>query len=268
MKNQSRGFTLIELLVVIAIIAILAAILFPVFAKAREKARQISCASNLKQLGLGIIQYTQDNDEYYPNGTNGHGRGWAGEISPYIKSNGLYKCPDDATTPSTADLALNPPRATCSYGFNQNLAPGAASAGQVGGMLAAQASPAKTVQLFEVSGNTAQVTVTTDNDSLAGSGDTTDWGWLDNGNGGKYATGKLGNPQWSDTTRLDPANPTGRHTDAANYALADGHAKYLKGVQVSPGVDALTEADAQSARQNNSAAGTANPLFAATFSSK
>ena len=65
-QKLRRGFTLIELLVVIAIIAILAAILFPVFAKAREKARQISCASNLKQLGLGIIQYNQDNDETYP----------------------------------------------------------------------------------------------------------------------------------------------------------------------------------------------------------
>ena len=61
-----RGFTLIELLVVIAIIAILAAILFPVFAKAREKARQSSCLSNLKQLGLGILSYAQDYDERFP----------------------------------------------------------------------------------------------------------------------------------------------------------------------------------------------------------
>src|SRR5437899_3579592 len=66
MKTTKRAFTLIELLVVIAIIAILAAILFPVFAQAREKARQASCISNLKQIGMGIMQYVQDFDETYP----------------------------------------------------------------------------------------------------------------------------------------------------------------------------------------------------------
>ena len=65
---KTKGFTLIELLVVIAIIAILAAILFPVFAKAREKARQISCLSNMKQIGLGFLQYENDNDEGFPIG--------------------------------------------------------------------------------------------------------------------------------------------------------------------------------------------------------
>ena len=69
--KAQRGFTLIELLVVIAIISILAAILFPAFASAREKARQISCVSNLHQLGLAFVQYTQDNDESMPNITDG-----------------------------------------------------------------------------------------------------------------------------------------------------------------------------------------------------
>ncbi len=68
--TRKRGFTLIELLVVIAIIAILAAILFPVFAKAREKARQTSCLSNLRQIGTAILSYAQDNDEQYPFGEN------------------------------------------------------------------------------------------------------------------------------------------------------------------------------------------------------
>ena len=73
-KRSHLGFTLIELLVVIAIIAILAAILFPVFARARENARRASCMSNLKQIGLGLMQYTQDYDEKYPcPGSTGYG---------------------------------------------------------------------------------------------------------------------------------------------------------------------------------------------------
>ncbi|BDI30074.1 hypothetical protein CCAX7_21250 [Capsulimonas corticalis] len=102
MKRTLRGFTLIELLVVIAIIAILAAILFPVFAQAREKARQISCSSNLKQLGLGILQYVQDSDEVFPPAMDdGHQWSdsstahWQQKILPYIKANGVFGCPDD-----------------------------------------------------------------------------------------------------------------------------------------------------------------------------
>src|SRR6202165_3160011 len=110
-RRTSRGdqrrsaFTLIELLVVIAIIAILAAILFPVFAKAREKARQTSCTSNIKQLGLAALQHTPDYDEYYPGGTVGqgnhgsfaYGNGWAGQLYPFVKATGVYVCPDDPT---------------------------------------------------------------------------------------------------------------------------------------------------------------------------
>jgi prepilin-type N-terminal cleavage/methylation domain-containing protein/prepilin-type processing-associated H-X9-DG protein len=100
MKLGSRkAFTLIELLVVIAIIAILAAILFPVFAQAREKARQITCASNMKQLALSVIMYSQDNDESYPYGnacwTAGCEDNWDAVVAPYIKSTGLFACPDD-----------------------------------------------------------------------------------------------------------------------------------------------------------------------------
>ncbi|NUQ00193.1 MAG: DUF1559 domain-containing protein [Armatimonadetes bacterium] len=97
--RRLRAFTLIELLVVIAIIAILAAILFPVFAKAREKARQSSCQSNMKQLGLSIMQYCQDYDERYPSVyDDGHGYPngriiWADKITPYIKNRQVFGCP-------------------------------------------------------------------------------------------------------------------------------------------------------------------------------
>ena len=103
-RQQKRGFTLIELLVVIAIIAILAAILFPVFARARENARRASCQSNLKQIGLGILQYTQDYDEAYPSINRGNstesssvetGAKWMDEIYSYVKSEQIFDCPSD-----------------------------------------------------------------------------------------------------------------------------------------------------------------------------
>jgi len=110
MKNSTRrGFTLIELLVVIAIIAILAAILFPVFQKVRENARRASCQSNLKQIGLAFVQYAQDADEKFPgfgSGDNGD-RGWATSIYPFVKSTGLYKCPDDSIGNSKVSYGMN-----------------------------------------------------------------------------------------------------------------------------------------------------------------
>jgi prepilin-type N-terminal cleavage/methylation domain-containing protein/prepilin-type processing-associated H-X9-DG protein len=96
-KSKRRGFTLIELLVVIAIIAILAAILFPVFAQAREAARKASCISNLKQIGMGVLMYAQDYDEEFPMGTYPGPRNW--EVNPEV-----YSYP---TPPSWADC-LNP----------------------------------------------------------------------------------------------------------------------------------------------------------------
>jgi len=103
-SGRKTGFTLIELLVVIAIIAILAAILFPVFATAREKARQSSCASNLRQLGLGTLQYVQDYDENEPVGYYSSKIYWNILVGPYIAGgaggyqSGIYGCPSTPTS--------------------------------------------------------------------------------------------------------------------------------------------------------------------------
>ncbi|MBW3624400.1 MAG: DUF1559 domain-containing protein [Armatimonadetes bacterium] len=107
-RTARKGFTLIELLVVIAIIAILAAILFPVFAKARERARQTACLNNMKQIGIGTKLYMDDNDDTYPqSGLVGRPTGWVvstanfkidvtkGQIFPHIKSPQAYVCPSD-----------------------------------------------------------------------------------------------------------------------------------------------------------------------------
>ena len=95
-KTHTKSvFTLIELLVVIAIIAILAAILFPVFARARENARRSSCQSNLKQIGLGLLQYTQDYDEKTVKEDYNNNYSWRDAIYPYVKSEQIYMCPSD-----------------------------------------------------------------------------------------------------------------------------------------------------------------------------
>jgi prepilin-type N-terminal cleavage/methylation domain-containing protein/prepilin-type processing-associated H-X9-DG protein len=123
------GFTLIELLVVIAIIAILAAILFPVFARARENARRASCQSNLKQMGLAFIQYTQDYDEKWPaawvnegayqpsyNAVSSVYSTWADRIYPYTKSLQLYQCPSrQFSTQSAMSYSTTP----FAYNYNQ-----------------------------------------------------------------------------------------------------------------------------------------------------
>ncbi|MGO8674058.1 MAG: DUF1559 domain-containing protein [Capsulimonadaceae bacterium] len=217
-----RGFTLIELLVVIAIIAILAAILFPVFAKARERARQIACASNLHQLGLAMMQYTQDFDEHVPSssaaGSLGVGArgGWMymtyfpaddpvagvhpgafdptqGSIYPYVKTPAVYLCPDDRDGLISGD----------SYAYNSCLtSPShqkASSSGYIwpGKKLSQFGYPSSTYILGEEGEPGTQLST---NDALMN---------MDNGTGG-----------------FDARSFTDRHTGGQNLLFLDYHVKW------------------------------------------
>lgn len=269
MQSTHRGFTLIELLVVIAIIAILAAVLFPVFAKAREKARQTGCADNMKQLGLGIMQYVQDNDEYFPSGyvsTSSIGKpaaGWAGSVQPYIKSTGLMKCPDDSTT-ATVGVPI-------SYALNSNLA-GAQSHGSIASLTA----PTSTVLSFEVANDTSDITkidegIGVSNAPCSAVGNGLDLRLYsacrisDQALGiATYATGYLHN--YGGTNSQFPSDK-GRHTDGSNFLLCDGHVKWFRPEKISAG----SAADDPSQIEDNNvsidnAAGTSVSSFAATFS--
>jgi prepilin-type N-terminal cleavage/methylation domain-containing protein/prepilin-type processing-associated H-X9-DG protein len=118
-SRTSRGFTLIELLVVIAIIAILAAILFPVFAQAREQARKVDCASNLRNLNMGMMMYVQDHEEQFPPklaGTNTPVDHWIDMIQPYVKNRKIAKCANYTPAPNR-----NTALAWWGYGININL---------------------------------------------------------------------------------------------------------------------------------------------------
>jgi prepilin-type N-terminal cleavage/methylation domain-containing protein len=160
-SSQKRSaFTLIELLVVIAIIAILAAILFPAFARARENARRASCISNLKQIGLGLQQYTQDYDERILGQNISTGRHFGIILQPYIKSKQVFMCPSaagstyDATGSIPSDnkdhiwtytASANPPieAFSGSYGMNSNIE---------NASLASIQSPSTNVAFFDAAG--------------------------------------------------------------------------------------------------------------------
>jgi prepilin-type N-terminal cleavage/methylation domain-containing protein/prepilin-type processing-associated H-X9-DG protein len=226
MKSNRFGFTLIELLVVIAIIAILAAILFPVFAKVREKARQASCASNEKQLGLSILQYVEDYDESWPNGINpgngsSPGAGWATQVYPYVKSAKVYVCPNDN--------GVEGGTAVDSYALNMNLAGGGSGGGSSTALsLGTMTAPASTLLLVEVSqcDTTTPAPGTVPGEAWTPSlaikniaGSCTNYE-----TGSFYGVGGYGN--------------TPRHTNGANYLLSDGHVKWLQPISISPGVNA------------------------------
>jgi prepilin-type N-terminal cleavage/methylation domain-containing protein len=257
--DTRKGFTLIELLVVIAIIAILAAILFPVFAKVREKARQTSCLSNEKQLGLGFAQYTQDNDETMPYDTSGgyyDEQGWAGQIYPYVKSAGVFVCPDDPNKHTGYN--------EISYGMNGNLMAADPSLiyetqpSKPGSVLSGQLAPASTVLLFETQDeDNVTLTNTVDNGSPTGRGMVDDGNSItqENGNNGQplsgwnlavYATGNIGGYQLTTI----PAGSV--HTNGANYLCADDHAKFELGNNVSGGYPAPKPTIAQTDPSTNS----------------
>jgi len=240
--KKNVGFTLIELLVVIAIISILAAILFPVFAKVREKARATSCTSNMKQLGLAVLQYVQDNDETYPcgqyqgAGAGGNaGEGWAGQLYPYIKAKGVLKCPDDPTVPPAGQIAI-------SYAYNIHLdeASDATGSWYMPGTqtLASVNSPSNVVCLFEVTGSyetgTDGVPTLPDYHSPVGFG----WPGYAPYGADKYATGNMAVPF------ADPSyTATPYHTEGSNWLACDGHVKWLRGAQISNGVNAFNSSE-------------------------
>jgi len=230
MQNRAvkrKGFTLIELLIVIAIISILAAILFPVFARARENARRTSCMSNLKQIGLGVMMYAQDYDEKYPLSTmvndeippseaGGRFRSrnwwfWPQLIYPYIKNQRVFFCP---SSPGSS-AAFNDTQYD-HYATNVLLMRNTPDDAIVS--LASVTSPASKYLIVDsgVWRIEPRRVVTTE----------IGWGYVP-GSGALGATGDYSAPanQPKDWDK-------GRHFDGVSMAFADGHAKWLKSSEV------------------------------------
>ncbi len=217
-----RGFTLIELLVVIAIIAILAAILFPVFAKARENARRTTCLSQMKQIGLGVTQYIQDNDEYFYyqpgdglpvggtlGGTMGApaGQTFTDQLHPYIKSEQVWHCISSASNGNGAPAKI-PNRVTYHMSGLLN-----------GKSLASIQVPALTA-LIRDSGSAKAY----DNCYLRPTPVDYNFG----GNDSSGPTGSGNGYNQANAERTGVFGQAGPHFDGYNVGYVDGHAKALK----------------------------------------
>jgi prepilin-type N-terminal cleavage/methylation domain-containing protein/prepilin-type processing-associated H-X9-DG protein len=223
---KKRGFTLIELLVVIAIIAILAAILFPVFARARENARRASCQSNEKQILIGVMQYTQDYDERYPlTWTDGINITWPIALQPYAKSTQVFVCPSDTNKTAmqwTAPAGAYAGTAQFHTSYIANI--------QMGGWsdttsvaLSSVVSPATTVYLTDGARNNAAATVASDPSGKS---------WADDRDFAFF----LAYPGHPQTGNGHSGAPALRHLETVNVGFADGHVKAMKmqNVYISP----------------------------------
>ncbi|RYG62898.1 DUF1559 domain-containing protein [bacterium] len=206
---KRHGFTLIELLVVIAIIAILAAILFPVFGRARENARRSSCQSNLKQIGLGLMQYTQDYDEAMPIIWNGEGQ-WMDFVQPYVKSYQLFLCPSDSRSITPAQ-----PNKDSSYGAN--MAGWQEGSGTPKGPPMSQATTTTRQSAIESTSTTVFAVDTGLNDEAFQY--TCNWNDIGLTNGQTIVAG---------TPRRTVGGGMERHLDTLNVLWCDGHVKAMK----------------------------------------
>jgi prepilin-type N-terminal cleavage/methylation domain-containing protein/prepilin-type processing-associated H-X9-DG protein len=224
------GFTLIELLVVIAIIAILAAILFPVFAKAREAARKTACLSNLKQIGIAAGMYGQDYDEcLLPMIMSNDNETWPMLIQPYVKNQGIFNCPSrEANGPW--QIGNNAPTAVTSYGINYN---------QTGAWskvsLATVQRPANIAYIMDANGIYAQNGPGNGDPAWSSGGYTQ---WEADPDGDRAPRGYWYGTPWIRTTEamgapgqgpLFDSLPTSlRHSGVCNVVYMDGHAKGTK----------------------------------------
>ena len=214
--KKRQGFTLIELLVVIAIIALLAAILFPVFSRARENARKTSCSNNVKQLMVGVTQYIQDYDECFP--LRDGGGNWPVKLQPYVKSTQVFQCPSDTRKES---MGTAPNDFHTSYIANSATATPATAYGLFGRAealaIADLVKPSETVCITD-SGYAGQSAAPYINRSVP----TSTAYLLVPGNASVTWANNASPPTGA------YAGPADRHLDTVNVGFADGHVKSMK----------------------------------------